>query len=99
MNYNFEWDPAKAKSNRTKHGVSFGQAATVFHDPNQLSIPDNEHSDQEDRWATIGIDSIGKLLVVVHTFFDATDENVIIRIISARKATRQEISHYTEYKR
>lgn len=98
MNYNFEWDPTKAKSNRNKHGVSFGQAATVFHDPNQLSVPDDEHSDLEDRWATMGIDSIGKLLVVVHTFHDATDGNVKIRIISARKATRQEIDYYTERK-
>ncbi len=56
MRYRFEWDPAKEKANIHKHKVSFRKAATVFRDPNQLSIYDQEHSEDEDRWITMGID-------------------------------------------
>ena len=56
MHYNFNWDPAKEKANISKHKVGFRKATTVFRDPNQLSIYDQEHSDDEDRWITIGID-------------------------------------------
>ena len=55
MRYDFEWDPQKAKSNFRKHGVSFEDAATVFKDPNALSIVDHEHSINEERWMTLGI--------------------------------------------
>ena len=55
VNYNFEWDLNKARSNQSKHGVSFEEAATVFRDPKALSIFDDEHSIYEDRWVTIGI--------------------------------------------
>jgi uncharacterized protein len=99
LNYNFEWDPTKAASNRSKHGVSFERAATVFRDPRQISVVDDEHSDEEDRWATIGIDSIGNLLVVIHTYQDQSADESRIRIISARKATRYEVRQYTEYGR
>ena len=99
MNYNLEWDPAKAKTNQHKHGVSFERAATVFHDPNQISIFDEQHSEDEDRWITLGMDELGSLLVVIHTF-RATDADAGgIRIISARKATRNEIRQYQEYTR
>ena len=54
MNYNFEWDPKKAKSNVSKHNISFEAASSVFKDENSISVFDESHSDNEDRWATIG---------------------------------------------
>ena len=96
MRYKFEWDPAKERANDRKHKVSFRRAATVFRDPNQLSIYDEEHSEQEDRWVTMGIDSGGVLRVVVHTFERVDEDLCEIRIISARKATRRESRQYQE---
>lgn len=94
MHYRFEWDPAKEKTNIRKHRVSFRRAATVFRDPNQLSVCDEEHSEYEDRWITMGIDSSAVLRVVVHTF-EQVDENLYeIRIISPRKATDREAVEY-----
>ena len=97
MDYNFEWDPAKAISNRSKHGISFDQAATIFRDPGLISVSDDEHSQDEDRWATIGFDSQGTLLVVIHTYREESNSGVSIRIISARKATRYEAGQYVEF--
>ena len=94
MHYTFDWDPAKENTNISKHKVSFGKAATVFRDPNQLSIYDQEHSDDEDRSITIGIDSSGVLRVVVHTYKEITASSCEIRIISARAATKRETSQY-----
>ncbi|MCI0617114.1 BrnT family toxin [bacterium] len=68
MRYKFDWDPAKERKNIHKHRVSFRQAAIVFRDPNQLSSHDEEHSEEEDRWITVGLDNAGVLRVVVHTF-------------------------------
>ncbi len=68
MNYNFEWDPKKAKSNIIKHKVSFESATFVFKDKNAISIYDEEHSINEDRWITIGLDDRTKTLIVVHIF-------------------------------
>ena len=96
MRYKFEWDPAKEDANARKHKVSFRRAATVFRDPNQLSIYDEEHSEQEDRWVTMGFDSGGVLRVVVHTFERIGEGLCEIRIISARKATRREARQYEE---
>ena len=96
MRYEFDWDPAKEKTNVSKHKVSFRRAATVFRDPNQLSIYDEEHSEYEDRWITIGIDSDGVLRIVVHTFKQIEAGLCEIRIISARKATSTEAMHYGE---
>ena len=61
MRYNFEWDPAKAKQNIRRHKVSFERATTVFRDPNQISIFDENHSNDEDRWMTLGLDRNGVL--------------------------------------
>jgi uncharacterized protein len=94
VRYNFDWDPAKAEGNASKHGVSFDRAATVFRDPNALSLFDGEHSEDEERWLTLGIDSSGALLVVHHTFTSVDKENCSIRIISARKATKTETKQY-----
>ncbi len=96
MRYYFEWDPKKANSNKKKHGVTFEQASTVFLDPRMISVFDIEHSEHEDRWATIGIDRNGAMLVVVHTFQQIDAESCRIRIISARKATRKESKQYQE---
>jgi uncharacterized DUF497 family protein len=96
LHYRFDWDPAKETQNVRKHKVSFRRAATAFRDPNQLSIYDEEHSEAEDRWVTMGLDSTGILQVVVHTFEQVDESLYEIRIISARKATRQEAGQYRE---
>ena len=97
MRYNFEWDPAKARQNNRRHQVSFERATTVFQDINQIAIFDENHSDDEERWITLGLDRNGVLLVVIHTFGQANRSDTNIRIISARKATRTEIKQYEEF--
>jgi uncharacterized DUF497 family protein len=92
--YEFEWDPVKAKANFSKHGVDFERAAQVFRDPLALTIPDEEHSENEVRWITIGKDMMGRYLVVVHTFKQLTDDLGRIRLISARRPTRAEVHAY-----
>ena len=96
MRYDFEWDNRKAANNIRKHNITFERAATIFRDPNVLSIPDEEHSEPEERWLTMGLDETGILLVISHSFnvFDA--EVWKIRIISARKATTTEETQYEE---
>lgn len=96
--HRFEWDPAKAVKNAREHGVSFERATTVFLDPNAMSIFDDEHSQKEERWITLGLDRAGALLVVCHTFRDANEgsrgASARIRLISARKADRGEAAQY-----
>jgi uncharacterized DUF497 family protein len=87
----FEWDARKAATNRRKHKVSFEEAATAFADPASLTIPDPGHSDREDRFVLLGRSFLGRLLVVVHA-----ERGDNIRIISARKATRNETVQYDE---
>lgn len=96
MQYNFDWDPVKAKQNLKKHGVSFQRAARVFLDPFAISIYDEEHSDSEDRWVTIGVENNEILLIVVHTFREVDTNNTVVRIISARKAEKDEAQQYHE---
>ena len=96
MTYQFDWDPAKAAANVRKHGVRFEQAATVFQDPRALSIFDSEHSDDEDRWVTLGFSADGGLLVVHHTFTSVDGSHASIRIISSRRATKNETKQYLE---
>jgi uncharacterized DUF497 family protein len=79
-----------------KHGIVFEQASTIFLAPKMITVFDTEHSEHEDRWATIGIDRNGILLVVVHTFQQLDADCCRIRIISARKATRKESKQYRE---
>ena len=86
----FEWDSSKAKSNVEKHGVSFEEASTAFHDPLSLTIEDPLHSNDEERVILLGFSLKNRLLVVVHT--ERGDNN--IRIISARKATKRERDTY-----
>jgi uncharacterized DUF497 family protein len=94
FNYNFEWDPAKAVSNRRKHGTSFEMAATVFRDPLMLSVPDEEHDEIEGRWLTLGQSEDRKLLVVIHTYREISTNAANVRIISARAATKRETRQY-----
>ena len=90
MRYYFDWDPNKAKANQKKHGIAFEQASTIFLDTRMIAVFDGAHSENEDRWATIGIDSNGVLLVVVHTYRKLDADSCKIRIISVRKATTKE---------
>jgi len=96
MQYNFEWDPSKATSNSQKHGVTFDEAVLVFKDPMALSLYEGEDSGlDEDRWVTLGQVDGQHYLVVVHTY-KTSSNSVIIRVISARRATRKEIKQYQE---
>jgi uncharacterized protein len=96
VNYDFEWDPDKAKSNQRKHGIGFDQAATVFRDPRAMSVFDDAHSETEDRWITLGVSAGGGLLVVHHTFEEMNENTIRIRIFSSRKATKNEVEQYGE---
>jgi uncharacterized protein len=89
QNSEFEWDDNKAKSNLKKHGVSFEEAATIFNDPEIATIPDPDHSEDEERFVSLGISLIQRLLLVVHA-----ERNERIRLISARKATETERKTY-----
>jgi hypothetical protein len=92
--YQFEWDPAKARQNARKHRVTFERGATVFLDPNALSLFDEQHSDDEERWTTLGLDHTGTLLVICHTYREETEISARVRLISARKATKKETKQY-----
>ncbi len=83
----YQWDPDKARSNLRKHSISFADAVTIFLDDNAITIEDDYPS--EERFVTIGMDSLGRILIVVYTYRDN-----IIRIISARKATSGERKQY-----
>ncbi|OGW61249.1 MAG: hypothetical protein A2V83_04680 [Nitrospirae bacterium RBG_16_64_22] len=87
----FEWDPAKARKNLRKHGVSFEEASSVFYDSLAATGADPDHSEGEERMVTFGMSSLGRLLVVVHT-----ERSDAIRIISARVATQHERCIYEE---
>jgi uncharacterized DUF497 family protein len=99
LRYTFEWDPVKAKENLRKHGVSFGRAAEILLDALAVSIVDVEHSEAEERWVTTGRDTRGRILILIHTFSEVSAEECKIRIISARKATKQEAKQYEELAR
>jgi len=87
----FEWDPRKDATNRRKHGVGFREAATVFGDPLAITFPDIDHSLSERRFLTIGLSASRRLLVLAHT-----ENDQVIRIISARRVTRRERKFYEE---
>jgi hypothetical protein len=89
----FQWDAAKDRANHAKHGVNFETAARVFEDPNYILIEDRTGGDGETRWHAIGL--VGAVvLLVVHVYRSTIDEEQIIRIISARKARKQESRGY-----
>ncbi|OFW38354.1 MAG: hypothetical protein A3J28_07340 [Acidobacteria bacterium RIFCSPLOWO2_12_FULL_60_22] len=87
----FEWDRNKEAQNRKKHGVSFREAATVLGDSLSTTYPDLAHSEEEQRYITIGMTERGTIIVVAHT-----QEEDTVRIISARRATRRERRFYEE---
>ena len=89
----FEWDSGKAAVNRTKHGVSFEEAATVFGDPDALDGPDLRHSEEESRYLRLGRAATGRVLMVAYTV-RRRDDGESIRIISARQASRKERAAY-----
>ncbi len=91
MGYEFEWDPAKERSNRRKHGVSFDEATTVFADPFSLNMPDPSHSVSEERFLVLGRSSRARLLIVAYA-----ERGPRTRLISARKASPGERNLYDE---
>lgn len=91
MTQRFEWDDSKAASNLGKHGVSFEEAASVFFDPLAYTFDDPDHSLGERRFVTFGFSQAGRLLAVVHA-----ERGRSIRIISARRATRNERGIYEQ---
>lgn len=89
----FEWDPGKALANRRKHGVSFEEAQSVFFDEVARLFADPEHSAMEERFLLLGASLTGRLLVVAHCY---RNDEEMIRIISARPATRREQTVYAK---
>jgi uncharacterized protein len=85
-----EWDPAKSRANAAKHGIEFADAVAVFEDDLALTICD-PYSGEEERWITLGLDALGRLLVVVYTW-----RGDAIRVITARHATPREREQYEE---
>ena len=90
MNLVFEWDEDKARRNELKHGVAFEEAKTIFNDPFAVTVPDPDHSEEEERWLDIGLSAEGRLLVVWYT-----ERGESIRVIGSRKATKKEEREYT----
>ena len=91
MKPHFEWSTEKAKINLQKHQVDFDEASTVFDDPQFITFLDEEHSFEEESYITIGLSNTNRLLMVAHT-----ERNDNIRIISARKVTKDEEKFYQE---
>ena len=91
MNISFTWDSNKYKSNINKHGISFEEARSIFLDQNAIEYYDSDHSEDEDRFIMLGMSASLKILVVCHCY---REDDSIIRIISARKATKNEAEVY-----
>jgi len=87
----FEWDTDKAEKNIRNHGVSFNEAKSVIDDPGFITVVDEEHSTDEERYISIGISANGRPVMLAHT-----DRDGVIRIISARKATKKEEKFYAD---
>ena len=94
ISISFVWDQRKAESNLKKHKISFEEAQTVFSDPNARMIFDPEHSSDEDRFILLGISSGLRLIVVCHCYIE---DDMVIRIISARKANKNEQKQYGSF--
>ena len=91
----FDWDKSKASLNKKKHGVSFEEAVAIFYDEDALETHDPDHSEDEDRFIILGLSFRARTLVVSHC---VRESDSVIRIISARKATKQEARKYWEEK-
>lgn len=94
--YEFDWDDDKAAINLNKHRVDFSEAMTVLLDPLAMTGYDTEHSDDEDRWVTVGRSTQGALLLVIHTFASTGPNSALVRIISARPAVKRERMQYEQ---
>jgi len=90
------WDSNKALSNVQKHGIPFALAASVLLDPLALTQFDAVHSDDEERWFTLGLASDGRLMAITHTHHVIDEETFLVRLISARIATRHERQQYEQ---
>jgi uncharacterized DUF497 family protein len=90
----FEWDENKNTINKSKHKVSFEEARSVFNDPDALLIDDPDHSELEERFIILGVSEKSNLLVVCHCY---RQSETVIRIISARPATKRESEQYHDY--
>ncbi|MFO1197524.1 MAG: BrnT family toxin [Burkholderiaceae bacterium] len=87
----FEWDAVKARANVRKHGISFEEAQTVFYDEFAIQFFDDDHSSHEERFLLLGLSSGARLLIVCHC---ERETGNVVRIISARKATKRESAFY-----
>jgi len=90
----FEWDENKARANLEKHKISFDEARTIFADPFLITFVDEFHSDEEERFISIGLSESNRVLLALHTEREEKNETIIIRIISCRKATSAERIRY-----
>jgi len=91
----FDWDELKNQANKRKRGISFEEAKTVFYDESARIIHDPDHSETEDRFILLGLSYKLRILVVVHA---CKQSDKVIRIISARKASKNEASYYEKVK-
>ena len=89
----FDWDPKKSVANKRRHGVSFEEARSVFYDENALEFYDFEHSVREERFLMLGVRAKLRMLLVCYTYRKGEG---VIRIISARKATKKESKEYAK---
>lgn len=89
--YTFAWDENKNRINRKKHGLDFAEASTVFFDDRAILFDDPEHSEYEDRFLLLGMSEKANVCLVCHCY---RDSDTVIRIISARKATKKEADRY-----
>ena len=92
----FEWDPNKNKQNQLKHNMSFEEAQSVFYDLDAIVFDDPEHSENEDRFLIVGLTTRARICIVSHCY---RSNDSIIRIISARKATKNEQKYYDSQKK
>ena len=90
----FEWDPRKADNNFRKHGISFEEASTAFYDEHARLMYDPDHSESEDRYILLGVSEESQLLMVCHLY---KENDRLIRIVSARPATKDERRQYQEF--
>jgi hypothetical protein len=89
--FTFDWDESKNQINQKKHGISFEEARTVFLDEAAILFDDPEHSDDEDRFLLLGMSEDANVCIVCHCY---RESDTVIRIISARKATKKEADRY-----
>ena len=92
----FEWNEGKAKSNLRKHKIGFEEAEAIFNDPFVVTFADEFHSLEEERFISIGLSNVNRILMVVHTETSKNADVILVRIISCRKATVLERNIYEE---